>query len=174
MFDWVFSMDDMNEFDEDEVYVYFLIDPRTNIVRYVGLSRNPENRFNGHRSTATNKLVRQWVSELKRQGLRPIEKIVRKCAGYGEGTKWERRWISRLAKRHGKLLLNIFDRINRRDQKRIKSVRREAVHLKMLYDRKVNELARLICECGGMIEEAHLYPKRLPRTTTIVRTVKPA
>lgn len=54
------------------VYIYGLVDPRTDEIKYIGKSREVHKRLYRHiNDTVDNKKTR-WISELKAEGLRPI------------------------------------------------------------------------------------------------------
>jgi len=56
------------------VYIYALIDPRTNEVRYIGKSVTPEKRLIVHVCTThvdSNPRKLNWIKQLKEEGLRP-------------------------------------------------------------------------------------------------------
>jgi len=59
---------------EDKVFIYALVDPRTNEIRYVGFAKNIESRYREHiRETkrySTHKV--NWLKQLLRNGLEPI------------------------------------------------------------------------------------------------------
>lgn len=77
--------------------IYTLTDPRTNLVRYVGRSCNPETRYKGHvYKTASRELTEKgkWISELRSFGLRPSMSIVENVEFTTEKViERERRWI---------------------------------------------------------------------------------
>ena len=57
--------------------IYALIDPRDNLVSYVGLSISAEVRFVGHlKGSSGNKQEKHWILELQQEGLRPILQIL--------------------------------------------------------------------------------------------------
>lgn len=67
---------------QDDEVVYLLIDPRDNIVRYVGTSTAVRIRVYGHLSSCARRGTRayvtrknKWLRELKKLGLRPIVEI---------------------------------------------------------------------------------------------------
>lgn len=78
-----------------QIYIYKLVDPVTNEVRYIGKTGNLKNRFSGHLSNAKKLKSRlaNWISSLARQNLQPIIEIVEICSE----TNWENReiyWIN--------------------------------------------------------------------------------
>lgn len=65
----------------DIAYIYTLIDPETNKVRYVGKTINPKNRLRGHitESRRTNNYRCNWIRGLMKRGLTPIFNILEIC-----------------------------------------------------------------------------------------------
>lgn len=63
---------------ENTGYIYALIDPNTNCVRYIGKTVNIKDRFSKHKSTAkycrTHK--ENWINSLQKIGLQPKIKIL--------------------------------------------------------------------------------------------------
>lgn len=57
-------------------WLYYLIDPRTKKVMYVGISFDPIKRLGGHKSQKDNKKKFDWIKELKREGLSPELRFV--------------------------------------------------------------------------------------------------
>jgi hypothetical protein len=55
--------------------VYFLRDPRDGRVRYVGMTKNPSARRNAHINTQSYGVCFDWVSELRKVGLKPIFEV---------------------------------------------------------------------------------------------------
>jgi group I intron endonuclease len=76
------------------VYIYALIDPTTNEVRYVGKSVNPKRRYYEHKKlTDKNSHKSNWIKKLKSVGITPDLKILEECTM----ETWESReiyWIS--------------------------------------------------------------------------------
>lgn len=74
-----------NIMSEQTHYIYALTDPRTNEVRYVGKTKNPDARFLSHFYRSTQKGERsrkdQWIGELKGLGLKPTMIIIDKAEG---------------------------------------------------------------------------------------------
>lgn len=64
-----------------EYKIYFLIDPRTNEIRYVGKTTKNLNKrlFNGHLKDKTKTHKTNWLNSLKKQGLIPEIKLVKIC-----------------------------------------------------------------------------------------------
>lgn len=53
-------------------FIYYLIDPITDSVMYVGQSYDPAKRFRNHCSSRASKKIRDWVLSLRSKNLRPI------------------------------------------------------------------------------------------------------
>ena len=66
-------------------YIYYLIDPRDNVVRYVGKTANPERRYKQHLSKLDKLMTpkRRWIEELFALKLVPKCKVVERCEGNG-------------------------------------------------------------------------------------------
>lgn len=64
-----------------EYKIYFLIDPRTNEVRYVGKTTKELNKrlFNGHLRDITKTHKTNWLNSLKKEGLIPEIKLIKIC-----------------------------------------------------------------------------------------------
>lgn len=72
----------------DEYYVYFLKDPDTNVVKYVGMTNRPESRLVNHLSNSRDaqrskrlkaSRRREWIKSLKDAGKEPALEIVTVC-----------------------------------------------------------------------------------------------
>src|SRR3990167_2756602 len=76
--------------------IYTLSDPRTNQVRYVGVTFRNKKRFNEHISKATKggRTHRDcWIRSLVCAGVRPVYSVI--DTGRGDGWQdMERHWIS--------------------------------------------------------------------------------
>lgn len=55
-----------------EVWIYGLVDPRTDKLRYVGRTSSLAARIAQHRGPQASKRVRKWIAELHALGLKPI------------------------------------------------------------------------------------------------------
>ncbi len=78
------------------IYIYYLKDPRTRDIRYVGRSNNPRKRLQSQLSMARTgrrkNHLHSWLINLERDGLMPEQFIIEKCQQW----KWrntERYWI---------------------------------------------------------------------------------
>jgi len=81
-----------------KVIIYVLIDPRTNMVRYVGKTTNIKKRLNKHineskRSTKSHK--KAWINGLLRLDLLPTIKVIDEVS-IDEWQFWEMYWISQM------------------------------------------------------------------------------
>lgn len=78
--------------DKRPVYIYALIDPRNETVRYIGQTCDPLSRLSAHKSNKGNRQKMQWVQELRTQGYSPKMKILEKTTR-AEGRERELYWI---------------------------------------------------------------------------------
>ena len=82
--------------DDDTIYIYGLVDPVTEYVRYVGKARNPKRRYAGHLIPSQLKHVNHrtcWLRGLLTDGLKPSMIILAKV----KKSEWqdaERMWIA--------------------------------------------------------------------------------
>jgi hypothetical protein len=60
------------------IYIYGLVDPRTDLIRYVGVADDPENRLIRHlyQRKADKTYKNRWLSKLWEKGLRPTIRII--------------------------------------------------------------------------------------------------
>jgi hypothetical protein len=63
-------------------YIYILIDPRDNKIKYIGKSNNVEDRYVRHlrqcnSETPTKK--NNWIKSLKEKGLKPLYEVIDEC-----------------------------------------------------------------------------------------------
>lgn len=61
-----------------KTFIYVLIDPRTNEIRYVGKTVNPKNRFKAHKclKAAKGGHLSSWISHLRKLNLCPEMQII--------------------------------------------------------------------------------------------------
>ncbi len=73
------------------IYIYKLIDPITNLPRYIGKTGNLKNRLNNHLSSSKkrNNYLSNWIKSLLKQDLLPIIEIIEECSL----ENWEEREI---------------------------------------------------------------------------------
>lgn len=90
-------------------YIYALVDPETNYVRYVGKANNPQCRYSGHlnpRCLQEDNHKNRWIKKLLRNGLKPHLKILESVSAFS----WQERevyWIDFYRKNTPKRLTNI-------------------------------------------------------------------
>jgi hypothetical protein len=61
----------------DPRYIYELLDPRTNEVRYVGKTKNLKKRYNAHLSNLGSMTKKtSWIKSLKAKNLKPIMRVI--------------------------------------------------------------------------------------------------
>jgi GIY-YIG catalytic domain len=74
--------------------VYALLDPRTNAVRYIGQTSQPQNRQRQHRSrNRGNRPKEAWMLELRALGLEPQMRILEEVAETEFVMEREHRWL---------------------------------------------------------------------------------
>jgi predicted GIY-YIG superfamily endonuclease len=75
-------------------FVYKLIDPRTGVVAYVGITDNPNRRFQAHlNDTKTNDGKRAWIEQLQSEHLEPRMEIIEIVETREEALEREKYWI---------------------------------------------------------------------------------
>lgn len=77
------------------VYIYALIDPRNDQVRYIGKANNPEERYTNHFNSARDKNThkRNWINSVRNDGYRP-ELLILDQVSVSEWVYWEIFYIS--------------------------------------------------------------------------------
>lgn len=78
------------------VYIYALLDPDTDEVRYIGKTINLKQRFTDHYNTSAkgnNPYKARWIGKLKAQGKRPKMIVLEECA-VDTWEDIERHWIT--------------------------------------------------------------------------------
>jgi excisionase family DNA binding protein len=99
--------------DDKSYQIYALIDPRDNLVYYVGISIDASARFYAHLNDegACNVQKRAWIAELRQAGISPLLKVLETIeAGsnaYAVACEQENYWIAELS-RSGNPLLNVI------------------------------------------------------------------
>jgi len=75
-------------------YIYCLVDPRTNEVRYVGWAYNVEKRVRDHvrKARKQHNHKASWLVQLENEGLRPLYWVLE--SGTGNWAEAEQRWIA--------------------------------------------------------------------------------
>lgn len=81
---------------DSPVYCYCLIDPRSGLPRYIGISKKVDFRVRDHLSTSKHEKNHKanWLKQLAREGLVPEVRIFNECATLEEAQRWERFWIA--------------------------------------------------------------------------------
>lgn len=88
------------------IYLYYLRDPRTNAVRYIGLAADPQQRFRQHLDNPGSALMKIWFQDLRIKKLRPVLEVDEEPMALGKAKKLEAKLIRRYTKA-GHFLLNI-------------------------------------------------------------------
>ena len=79
-------------------FVYELTDPRTDDVVYVGITNNPNLRFQAHLSdTETNDKKGKWIEQLREECFEPRMKILEIVETREEAFEREKYWIQKYA-----------------------------------------------------------------------------
>ncbi|MDD5708181.1 MAG: hypothetical protein PHR35_19860, partial [Kiritimatiellae bacterium] len=75
-------------------YIYKLVDPFSDEVKYVGCSVNPTQRSHGHyyRISASRDLA-GWVRGLAQQGIMPILRVIEQCDSRATADAVEHFWV---------------------------------------------------------------------------------
>lgn len=115
-------------------YVYALVDPRDERVRYIGCSINPHERlFRGHCCKSHSPDIREWIAELRSESLRPRVVIIDSAIGFPYATDLESQAIYEYSQFHGQLLNRTnpilsdeIQRYERRAYKWLKGILRNA------------------------------------------------
>lgn len=75
-------------------FIYILIDPVQNTIRYVGKTNNPDERFKNHKNKSRDKNThkRNWINKLRSIGFKPEMEIIDEVS-VSEWKYWEKFWI---------------------------------------------------------------------------------
>jgi len=80
---------------EKLTFIYVLIDPRSNQVRYVGKTDNLKKRYNHHLIYNGKSHKTSWIKNLKNENKKPIIEVIDEVP-ITEWKFWERYWISQI------------------------------------------------------------------------------
>lgn len=137
-------------------YIYVLSDPRTKIVRYVGMSVDPKARKQSHGNAVATKPMRTWIANLRRIGLSPEMRVVERCPNKKIGALRERLWIEHWYGIVGHELLN---RVHNGDFVPVEVIERRAKKLREAIDaeqaRRINNARARIVRPNGKRYTAH-------------------
>lgn len=76
------------------VYIYALVDPETEEIRYIGKSIRPKERLTNHMNDRGNCHRTHWLAQLKAKGLKPKLVIFEKVKAKDDWRVVERAWIA--------------------------------------------------------------------------------
>lgn len=78
----------------ETTFIYALVDPETNEVRYIGKANNPQERYKRHlRKDEDHFHKTHWINKLRSQGLKPTLQILEEVP-YAHWGERERYWIA--------------------------------------------------------------------------------
>ena len=86
------------------IFVYTLICPVESVVKYIGITKDPEGRLSQHCGDVFHKEKNKWVRFLKKKKLKPVMKIIDMVPEKDKLT-WEQHYVQ-LYKNNGAELLN--------------------------------------------------------------------
>ena len=115
-------------------FVYKLIDPRTGIPHYVGITDSPDRRLREH--TTCNEMVNgakeAWIQELNREGFIPDMEIIETVRTRKEVLERERYWIQYFIQQDIHLT-NIVGTVSKKPEKKRLSSEKE------FYDKRLED-----------------------------------
>ena len=85
--------------------VYSLGDPRSGVVRYVGITVDLPGRISAHMNDREKTPKGRWISELRRKRLRPVVNVLQSGCGRG-ASEAEKFWIANFRAMVGDALTN--------------------------------------------------------------------
>lgn len=85
---------DCGKCPECGVYIYALVDPRTNAIRYIGKSVRPRQRRSNHLQERPTCHRTRWLASLRREGLQPVMLILQRLRDGDDWQSVERDWIA--------------------------------------------------------------------------------
>lgn len=127
--DWE-KLEDWYDTSRPKHFIYALIDPRDNRVRYIGDSVNVANRVEGHFSNRDNPLIWKWVRELKSVGLMPKVQTLADCHGETYARFLEAVYIDEYQRYQGDLLNRSFLAAGSRKQEFDRAAERRLTEIK--------------------------------------------
>lgn len=74
-------------------FIYVLIDPLTNLIRYVGKSNNPKKRLEGHLIDKAKTYKVKWIKSLQKKESKPILEVIDEVS-LDQWEFWEQHYIS--------------------------------------------------------------------------------
>ena len=98
----------MNVDYDQPLYIYGLIDPRTEEIRYIGVTNNLTRRIREHKGDISHTHKSYWIQELQREGLIPIIVTLEMTSSHKDWEEVERRWIA-YGREQGWPLTNLTD-----------------------------------------------------------------
>lgn len=82
-----------NNLTPKTTFIYVLIDPETQEVRYVGKANNPQVRFGSHLRDKQNTHKTNWIRKLQSKGLKPLMEVIEEVP-YEQWKEREMFWIA--------------------------------------------------------------------------------
>src|SRR5258708_6488621 len=65
-----------NNLTPETTYIYALLDPETNEIRYIGKADDPQKRFSRHLWERDDTHKQRWIRDLRSRGLKPLLQII--------------------------------------------------------------------------------------------------
>ena len=159
-------------------YIYALIDPRDNKLKYVGYSVNPKRRLREHTNlikiNRRRNKAHNWCLHLYNNKMKPVMKILEICGSIEHGAKREDYWI-RFFRKKGCDLKNTSDGgkgikgmlMSKDDRKRISESVKKYYKNNPEEDKKMRERFSKNCHQGRPMSEANKQKLRESNIRTI-------